>query len=78
MAAAICAGGQRQFAELFLKKKIGQMYSNIGFEMSFIVVKAGNTWPMCDFHDSNGNGFGDIWWTDKLFYFSSIDYFTKS
>ena len=29
---------------------------------------------MCEFHDSNGNGFGDIWWTDKLFYFSlSID-----
>ena len=27
---------------------------------------------MCDFHGSNGNGFGDIWWTDKLFYFSSI------
>ena len=27
---------------------------------------------MCEFHDSNGNGFGDIWWTDKLFYFSSI------
>ena len=20
-----------------------------------------------------GNGFGDIWWTDKLFYFSCID-----
>ena len=28
---------------------------------------------MCEFHDSNGNGFGDIWWTDKLIYFSSID-----
>ena len=28
---------------------------------------------MCEFHDSNGNGFGDIWWTDKLHYFSSID-----
>ena len=28
---------------------------------------------MCEFHDSNGNGFGDISWTDKLFYFSSID-----
>ena len=24
--------------------------------------------------DSNGKGFGDIWWTDKLIYFSSIDY----
>ena len=28
---------------------------------------------MYEFHDSNGNGFGDIWWTDKLIYFSSID-----
>ena len=24
-------------------------------------------WTMCEFHDSNGNGFGDIWWTDKSF-----------
>ena len=29
---------------------------------------------MYEFHDSNGNGFGDIWWADKLIYFSSIDY----
>ena len=28
---------------------------------------------MCAFHDSNGNGFGDMWWTDKCTYFSSID-----
>ena len=28
---------------------------------------------MCEFHDCNGNGFGDIWWTDKCTYFSSID-----
>ena len=28
---------------------------------------------MCEFHDSNGNGLGDIWWTDKFIYFSSID-----
>ena len=28
---------------------------------------------MCEFHDSNGNGLGDIWWTDKLIYFSIID-----
>ena len=27
---------------------------------------------MCEFHDSSGNSFGDIWWTDKLIYFSSI------
>ena len=26
-----------------------------------------------DLHDSNGNSFGDIWWTDKLIYFSMID-----
>ena len=25
---------------------------------------------MCEFHGSNGNGLGDIWWTDKLIYFS--------
>ena len=28
---------------------------------------------MCEFRDSNDNGFGDIRWTDKLIYFSSID-----
>ena len=28
---------------------------------------------MCEFHDSSGNGFGDIWWTDNPIYFSSID-----
>ena len=28
---------------------------------------------MCEFHDSNDNGFGDIWRTDKLIYFSNID-----
>ena len=28
---------------------------------------------VCEFHDSNGNSFGDIWWTDKLIHFSSID-----
>ena len=28
---------------------------------------------MYEFHDSNGNGFGDIWWTDNPIYFSSID-----
>ena len=26
---------------------------------------------MNKFHGSNGNGFGDIWWTDKLIYFSN-------
>ena len=29
---------------------------------------------MCEFHGSNDNGFGDIWWTDNPIYFSSIDY----
>ena len=32
-----------------------------------------NTWTMCEFHDCNCNGFGDMWWTDKCTYFSSID-----
>ena len=27
---------------------------------------------MCEFHDCNCNGLGDIWWTDKCMYFSSI------
>ena len=27
---------------------------------------------MCEFHDSNGNGLGDFWWTDKLIYFSKL------
>ena len=31
----------------------------------------GNTWTMCEFHDSNCNGFGDMWWTDICIYFSS-------
>ena len=40
------------------------MDSKIGFEMSLIVVEA-ITWTTCEFCDSNGNGFGDIWWTDR-------------
>ena len=28
---------------------------------------------MCEFHDCNCNGLGDIWWTDKCMNFSSID-----
>ena len=28
---------------------------------------------MCEFHDSNCNCFGDMWWTDKCTCFSSID-----
>ena len=30
-------------------------------------------WAVCEFYGSNGNGFGDIWWTDNPIYFSSID-----
>ena len=44
------------------------MDSKIGFEMSLFVVEA-----ICEFHDSNGNGLGDMLWTDKLIYFSIID-----
>ena len=32
---------------------------------------------MCEFHGSNGNGFGDIWWTANPIYFSSIDFFQR-
>ena len=28
---------------------------------------------MCEFQESNCNGFGECWWTDKCIYFSSID-----
>ena len=28
-------------------------------------------WKMCEFHDSNGTGFGDIWWTYKFIYFKN-------
>ena len=28
---------------------------------------------MCEFHDCNCNGLGDIRWTDKCMYFSSIE-----
>ena len=46
------------------------MDSKIGFEMNLIVVEA----VRGRFLGSNGNGFGDIWWTDNPIYFSSIDY----
>ena len=26
---------------------------------------------MCEFHDSNCNGLGDMWWTNKCTYFST-------
>ena len=28
---------------------------------------------MCEFQESNCNGFGDMWWTDKGTYFCSIE-----
>ena len=28
---------------------------------------------MWEFHDSNGNGLGDMWWTEKFIYFSILD-----
>ena len=33
---------------------------------------------MCEFHDANCNGLGDMWWTDKCMYFSSIDLYIGS
>ena len=33
---------------------------------------------MCEFHGSNCNGLGDIWWTDKCIYFSGIYYVLDS
>ena len=48
------------------------MDSKIGFGMSLIFVEA-IMWTMCEFPDSKVNGFGVIWWTDKLFYFGSIE-----
>ena len=50
---------------------IGKKDSKIDFEMRYRC--RGNMWTMCEFHDSNCNGFGDMWWTDKCIYFSSID-----
>ena len=47
------------------------MDSKIGFEMSLIVVEAIH--GRCASFMTNGNGFGDIWWTDKFIYFSSTD-----
>ena len=56
---------------LIVFNKINKMDSKIAFEIGLIVVKAIR--GRCEFRDSNGNGFGDIWWTDKLIYLSSID-----
>ena len=40
MAATICASGHRRFAEFYCFNIIDKMYSNIGFEVSLIVVEA--------------------------------------
>ena len=67
MAAKICASGQRRFAELFLLKLIK-------WAVKLVLNHClGNTWTMCEFHESTCNGFGDIWWTDNPIYFSRID-----
>ena len=42
------------------------------FRIEFVRCR-GNTCTMCEFHDSNSNGLGDMWWTDNCIYFSSID-----
>ena len=47
------------------------MDSKIGFEMNLIVVEAIRG-RCAEFHGSNCNGVGDILWTDKPIYFSSI------
>ena len=50
---------------------IYKMDSKIGFEMKLIVVEAILCGRCASFMVLNGNGFGDIWWTDNLIYFSS-------
>ena len=52
---------------------VSKMDSKIGFQMRLFDRCRGNTWTMCEFHGSNDNGLGDIWWTDKPCYFSIID-----
>ena len=52
------------------------MGSKIGFENEFDHCR-GNTWTMCEFHESTCNGLVDIWWTDNPIYFSSIDYYER-
>ena len=54
----ICASGQRRFAENILNK-IDKMDSKFFFNEFYRC--RGNTWTVCEFHGSNGNGFGDIW-----------------
>ena len=58
---------------LIVFNRIDKMESKIGSEMSFGHCRGRNTWTMCEFPGSNGNGLGDIWWTDKFLYFSIID-----
>ena len=50
------------------------MDCKICFEMIILRCR-GNTGTMCEFHDPDCNGLGDMWWTDKCTYFSSIDVF---
>ena len=65
-------GLQHRLAEHFFSK-IDKMNIKIRFEMSLIVVEAIRGRCASFMIHSDGNGFGDFWWTGKLFYFSSID-----
>ena len=49
------------------------MDSKICFEMSVFVVEAMRTLCASFMIVKFFNGLGDIWWTDKCMYFSSID-----
>ena len=60
---------RRRFAKFLLIKLITIDSNFLGNEF---VRCRGNTWTMCEFHDSNGNGLGDMWWTDKFTYFRII------
>ena len=55
MAGTVCVLRQRRLAELFFYL-IYKVDSKIGVEMRLIVVE-GNTWTMCEFHESTYNGF---------------------
>ena len=78
MATTVFASCQCRFAELFFFTKFDKMDSKIGYEMSLIIVVVVVfinfiVEAMCEFHDSNCKGSGDIWLTGKLIYFSSIN-----
>ena len=51
-------------------------YEKLGNATFFMILEGarcrGNTLTTCKFHDSNGNGFGDIWWTDRLIFIAKL------